>query len=381
MEHHKITRDSITWLAYLLLAFYAYLLNVFGPITPFLKDELHLSYTISSLHFTAFATGILLVGWVGQWPIRRLGRQRALWSGAFGISLGAFILIVGRTPMVTIGASFFMGLVGSLILVIVPSLLADNHPQSRSMVLVEANVIAALFSAAAPLFVGWSANSAVGWRLALGLAALTPIIMISAFKRGGSAPMPEQTEQKTMQAAPLPKRYWFFWTAIVLAVSVEFCMVFWSADFIENILAIQKAQAAQSVSLFLAGMIIGRLAGSRLVNQFDTRHVVIFSNLLATIGFATFWLSRISWLSLPGLFVAGLGVASLYPLILSLAIGAAPGQAVKASARATLASGSAIFALPLALGRMADLTGIYSAFSLVAFLLAGIFILVVFSGN
>ena len=48
-------RDRFTWLAYLSLAFYGYFLNVLGPITPFLKDELQLTYTVSSFHFTAFA--------------------------------------------------------------------------------------------------------------------------------------------------------------------------------------------------------------------------------------------------------------------------------------------------------------------------------------
>ena len=31
-------RNRLTWLAYLLLAFYAYFLNSIGPITPFLKE-------------------------------------------------------------------------------------------------------------------------------------------------------------------------------------------------------------------------------------------------------------------------------------------------------------------------------------------------------
>ena len=66
-------RDRFTWLTYLLLAFYGYSLNVLGPITPFLKSELELSYTVSSLHFTAFAVGILLVGLGGHWVIGWLG--------------------------------------------------------------------------------------------------------------------------------------------------------------------------------------------------------------------------------------------------------------------------------------------------------------------
>ena len=61
MTSQTFYRDRFTWLAYILLAFYGYFLNILGPITPFLKDELKLSYTVSSLHFTAFAVGILLV--------------------------------------------------------------------------------------------------------------------------------------------------------------------------------------------------------------------------------------------------------------------------------------------------------------------------------
>ncbi len=93
--HPTFHRDRFTWLAYLALAVYAYFLNILGPITPFLKSELNLTYTVSSFHFTAFAVGILLVGAGGHLIIRRLGRPRALWAGLFGMSLGSLLLIVG----------------------------------------------------------------------------------------------------------------------------------------------------------------------------------------------------------------------------------------------------------------------------------------------
>jgi fucose permease len=75
------------------------------------------------------------------------------------------------------------------------------------------------------------------------------------------------------------------------------------------------------------------------------------------------------------LFITGLGVANLYPLILSLAISAAPGKTVQAGARATLASGTAILALPLVLGRLADSAGIRFAYAVVLLLLISIFLL------
>jgi fucose permease len=376
MATQTFQRDRFTWLAYILLAFYGYFLNILGPITPFLKEELRLSYTVSSLHFTAFAVGILLIGLGGQALVQRIGRWHSLWLGAFGISISALILLSGRSPVITIGASFCMGLVGSLILVIVPSFLSDQHREQRAAALSEANVIASLVSTAAPLMVGWAAHLPGGWRLALGTAAFTPILMRLGF--GRAAPLQPTSGQETSTSVkqPLPLLYWIYWVAIVLAVSVEFCMIFWSADYLENSLGMPKVNAAQAVSLFLAAMIVGRLAGSRLVQHFSTSRVISTSTLLAGAGFLMFWMTNNAILGLVGLFITGLGVASLYPLILSLAIGTASDNTVQASVRATLASGTAILALPLVLGRLADMVGIRQAYGVVAILLISVFLII-----
>jgi len=374
-------RDRFTWLAYFALAFYGYFLNILGPITPFLKEELNLSYTVSSFHFTAFAVGILLIGFGGHLPIQRMGRWRSLWVGMIGISVSAFLLLAGTSPVVTIGASFLMGLIGSLILAIVPAALSDQHGEMRAVALSEANVIASLVAAVAALMVGWSANLTGDWRFALGIAALTPLVLSVSLGKSASPTVTSVTAEPHPSNQPLPLLFWVYWVALVLAVSVEFCMIFWSADYLENVLGMVKASAVQAVSLFLAAMIVGRLAGSRLVQRFVTARVVVISILIAGIGFLTFWKAENVLLGLSGLFLTGLGVASLYPLLLSLAIGAADGNTVQASARATLASGTAILALPLILGRFADAVGIRSAYGVVLVLLIGVFLISQIAGR
>jgi fucose permease len=372
-------RDRFTWLAYLLLALYGYFLNVLGPITPFLKSELHLSYTISSLHFTAFAVGILIIGLGGHSIIQRLGRLRSLWTGAVGMSLSALLLVFGKTALVTIGASFLMGLVGSLILAIVPAALSEQHGENRAVALSEANVIASIVATAAPLLVGWFALFSGNWRLALGIVALSPLFMYLSLGKGISLAVDSKKETPVETREALLFLFWIYWLAIVLAVSVEFCMIFWSADYLENVLGMIKADAAQSVSLFFAGMIIGRMAGSRLVQYFSTSKLVSSAILMASVGFIIFWKTGIVITVLIGLFITGLGVASLYPLILSMAMGAAGINTVQASARATLASGAAILILPLVLGRLADAVGIGLAYGIVIFLLAGDFLIIQFA--
>jgi len=70
----------------------------------------------------------------------------------------------------------------------------------------------------------------------------------------------------------------------------------------------------------------------------------------------------------------GLGVANFYTTLLPLALRAAGSQKQLAGARATLATGVAIFFLPFGLGTLADSLGIHTAFLLVEllFVLVGV---------
>jgi fucose permease len=223
--------------------------------------------------------------------------------------------------------------------------------------------------------VGWFANS-IGWRWALGFMACIPILMLLGLGNNSAQRATSADAESGSSNKSLPVLYWIYWVAIVLGVSAEFCMVFWSADYIEQVLGFEKADAAQAVSLFLAAMIVGRLLGSRTVQRFSARAVVIVSVILAGVGFLLFWRGENSIVGLTGLFLTGLGIANFYPLLISLAINAANGDTVQAGARATLASGVAILIIPLALGRLADAVGIRSAYSVVPILLICIFLIV-----
>jgi MFS family permease len=300
-----------------------------------------------------------------------VGRWRALWIGAAGLSFGALALIAGQTPVVTVGASFLMGCIGSLILAVVPAALSEQHGEQRAVAISEANVISSLAATAAPLLVGWFATAMGSWRLALASIALAPLVIRLGIGHADPVVPPAAAESPAAGGTSrrLPVLYWLYWVGIVLVVSVEFCMISWSADYLENELGMVKANAAQAVSLFLGAMIVGRLAVSRLVQRYPSRTMVTLSILLAMAGFLVYWTTTSAGVGMAGLFVTGLGVAGLYPLILSMAIAAAGGNTVQAGARATLASGTAILALPLVLGRLADAVGIRPAYIVVLVLL------------
>ena len=299
----------------------------------------HLSYTVSSLHFTAFALGTILAGLGGHWLIYRLGRKNALWLGLFGLALGDVGLSLGRNPVLTIGFCLLMGLVGSLALSVTSSGLSDHYAgqgENAAVAQSEANMFASLVSVVPPLLVGWFVQIGAGWRTTLWSALLIVLVLwVGLWK----VSIPEEKPTVTEKSAncshrahfALPALFWAYWCAVLLAVAIEFCRVSWSVDFIEKSFSVPRAMAAQSLSVFLAGMIAGRLASSLLVKRFSVVWVLSASLLTAGAGFACYWLASNAWLSLIGLLLTGLGEASLYPLIITLAMDAAKGNTNTAS--------------------------------------------------
>jgi fucose permease len=113
-----------------------------------------------------------------------------------------------------------------------------------------------------------------------------------------------------------------------------------------------------------------RAASARIVRLGHDR-VLIGATVLGLAGFALFWTVGTAAVAVGGLFVTGLGVALLYPLILAEALAASPGDPVRASARSALGSGVAIATGPPLLGALADLTSLR-----IAALLAPVFLMV-----
>ncbi|HOT52804.1 MAG TPA: MFS transporter [Anaerolineaceae bacterium] len=366
----KPTRTRRTWLIYALLSLYVFMLNVPGPVTNYLKDEFTMSYTLSSLHFSAFAAGVLVTGLFGAYFIPRFPRQKVLAFGALGLGVGGMILAFGRSPAVTIAGIFLMGCIGTLILSIYPAIL-DEEMGARSPVgISEANTIASLFAGLAPLLVGFLVQKAVGWRPAVALiAAVSLSLGVWLLLRFGGSPQSASTRKiPAKQTGKLPGMYWIWWLALMLGIAVEYCIIYWGADYVEKVLGFSKNTATQSVSLFMAGMIIGRFFGSRLLERVPPMKLISGSISLSVFGFALFWSGISPLLGLVGLLLLGLGGANLYPVLVSMAIASAGELKAEAGARATLATGTAILFLPLVLGIVSDKMGIRLAYSTVGLL-------------
>jgi cellulose biosynthesis protein BcsQ/MFS family permease len=259
-EAPRFVRDRLTWLGYISISTYAFYVYALGPVVAFLRQELHLTYTLTSLHATLWSVGSVLAGLSLHRLARRLGRRRLFWLAAVTTAVGALLFIAGHAVEVTLPAVLILGTGSTLVGAVSSVFLADRHGQQRDRALVEANLGASGVGAFVPALLGVLALTVGGWRSALVL----PLLVLGAlFLFLGRVPMP-RPPVAVLTVGRMPRAFWAPCLLVALAVGIEFCVLFYAVPLLGIGARLSTADAAAALSLFVAGEFAGRLAGAWL---------------------------------------------------------------------------------------------------------------------
>ena len=365
----RFVRHPVTWATYALVGYFAYLETVLGPLMPFLRAERGFSYTVASLHFSAFALGAVLVGFFGDRVTGRWGRRASLWGGGAGMAAGALLLAASPVTPGTILGVLLMGTSGGMLIITTQAVLADKHGGWSAVAITESNVAASACAILASLAVGVFAALGLGWRVALVPPIAALVLLAARFRAEPLGRARTHSTASGKRSSTLPVRFWVYFGILFLGVSVEWCVAYWGADFLEKGVGLGRSAAATALSVFFVAMLTGRVLGSRLARRLQGGVLLLLTLGVALAGFPLFWLSAAPAASLLGLFVVGLGIGSVYPLAISVGVATAPGRTDTATARLGLAGGGAILTAPFVLGAFADRVGIERAYGTVVPLL------------
>jgi predicted MFS family arabinose efflux permease len=360
MEFH---RDRLTWLAYGMLGWFAFLQGSPGLVVPHLRDELHLGYTVAGLHVAAFAFGGALAGMVAAPLERRLGRHAMFWLGATGMAVGTVALTLGRGAGATVAAMLVMGWFGGLLLVSVQSTLADHHGEARAIAFAESNVIASLGYLVVAGALALGAALAVGWRAAL----LAPVAILPvAFMAGRRQPLGAgAADAEVAPSGRLPRAFWIPAALIFFGTAADWCLSSWGASYVHNATGASVDTAVGVMAAYFAGMVAGRVAGSALTRRASPQRVLAVGIGCALAGVGILWSAGSPTLAAVGLALAGFGNGNLFPMALALAIATAPDRPSLAGGRAVTVAAIAVVVLPLSVGRLADAVGLAAALAVV----------------
>ncbi len=405
-----LVRDQPTVLLYAALGVLGYLLNGLGAVLGPLQRQLHVDRAQVAFYPSLFAGALLVVGLLGGRAVERLGHRTALVMSLGGLAVGAGLL-AAPTRLVTLAGAVLLGTGGAVMVQVVPAALTRRQPVAAAPAIGEANAVSSVASILAPAAVAAAIAIGADWRIGYLLpvlpvaAGLLLILLLHApvraslhsaaaaaddaerggrddgaddaddsddSDRGGSRGGVEPPARSLVAVGFEPGRLPGRWADVLLAVSVEFCLVFWAAAAFRDWHGAGPAAAPALATAFLLGMALGRVAAARLTTGRHPSAVVIAACGAAVGGFAAFWASPSTAVAAVGLLLTGAGVALLYPVSLARLVAAWPHARDRAAARGALASGLAIGVAPLLLARLADVVGLRAAYLIVPALLTAL---------
>jgi MFS family permease len=365
-----LSRDRATWLLYVVLSCFGFLLNGLGAVLVPLQRDLHVDRDQVAFYPTLFAVGLLLVGVVGGKAVEIIGRPAAL-RVSIGAMVAGGLLLATTTQALTLLGALTLGFGGALLIQLIPALLSALHPGATAAAVGEANGLASATSVLAPLAVAGAITVGVGWRAGYLVVPLLALVLV--FWPTWRVPLPPPRTPAADAPEGRARELAGPWFEVLFAVSVEFCMVFWAASAVTEWHHASEGTAPAVASLFLVGMATGRSLSVPITRRLRRERVLILvCTAVAASGFVVFWAAPVLSLAGVGLAVTGLGVALLYPTTVSRTVAAWPHTPDRAAARAALASGVAIGGAPFVLAHLADLVGLRTAYLIVPVLLAAL---------
>jgi MFS family permease len=163
--------------------------------------------------------------------------------------------------------------------------------------------------------------------------------------------------------------------AIVPLGIIAFCcmigegsMTDWSAIFMNKVVGSSPTFSAIGFGMFATGMTLGRIFGDRLTAFWGRKKLLIYDSILSLIGLAIV----LAYVSVPtaliGFFLVGLGVASIVPIIFSLAGNTKGVNPAVGIAMATTIGYTGFFIGPPGIGFLSDMLGLRIALCATLFL-------------
>ncbi|MDX6365216.1 MAG: hypothetical protein QOK30_292 [Nocardioidaceae bacterium] len=358
----EFRHDAPTVLSYCALVCFAFWNYGYGPALALLRRELHFSYTMLGAYTASWAGGAVVTGLAFPYVARRLARPTLLWGSSLLAAGGAAVFTLGAGVQVTLAGAGILGLGATMLLTGIQAVLSDGHGAQRGRALTEANIGAAACAVLAPLALGALAGGRAGWRTAFAL----PVIGLAALAvRYRREPLPTApTPPENQPLGRLPSACWLFAGLAATSMAVEFCLVYFGAEQLEAT-GLSTAAAVTAMSSHYLGLLAGRVCGAVATRRSGRTIALLYTSLAITSGgFVMFWLTAQPAVAVIGLFLAGLGVANLYPLSVALSLAAAPGREDQANSRSQLVGGLLVIGAPYLLGSLADPLGLTTAFAI-----------------
>ena len=289
------------------------------------KSDFDLSDTLAQLiPSAAFLWFLLLSVSVGIFQDRR-GKKFTVNLGMLITALGLFIpYFIYSYATVLLGFAL-LGIGNTIVQVSANPLLVDVVPGNRrSSFLSLSQFIKAIGSMIAPALAGVFASRFGDWKLiflSFGIVSLLSMIWLATQKVEESKP---ERAAATLGSSfkLLGKPYILMMVlGIFFVVGIDVGMNAISGQFFIQKLGVEPVNAERARSIYFFGRMLGTFGGAILLTRLSSHRFLLWSSLLSIVGILIFMFNTQAMAGWIIIFIIGLTVSNIFPLIFSITVG------------------------------------------------------------
>jgi fucose permease len=353
----NISRISPVLMAFFVMSF----VDLVGIGVDRVSQDMSLSATVAQLiPSAAFLWFFILSVPVGVMQ-SRLGKKNMLNIGMGVTALGLLVPFLFYTfPMVLAGFAL-LGIGNTIVQVSANPLLVDVVPGNRaSSFLSFSQFVKAVGSMIGAPLAAFFAAQFGDWKilfLVFGVVSILSVLWL------GSAKIEERVTEESK--ATFASSFKLLGNGFVLLMVLSIFLVVGvdvgfnsnSGQFLIKRFGIDQTAAESGRSIYFLGRMLGTFAGAILLTKISTGKFFMWTSLLGIICLTAIVLVKSSAMAWVLVFLIGLAVANIWPLVFSIVIGRYPGKSNEISGLVMMAiSGGAV--IPLLVGWISDISNI-----------------------
>lgn len=334
--------------------------DIIGVATGYIKRDFELTDFIVQF----LPMSVLLWFFVLSVPVGiiqdRFGKRNMLNTGIIIQAAGLFLPFTNYSFGMMFASFILLGIGNTIIQVAANPLLQDVSPSEKlASNMSISQFIKAIISFLGPIIAAFFATSFNNWLLVLliyGITSIFSAIWLSATPIKESKPERKPATFSSCFGLLRNRFIALMALAIFLIVGAEVAMNTNIANILVARYDITLEKAVIGISVFYAGETISRLIGGVVLSWFSINRFLLFIVLIALLGILGIFLAPVSIVAFIAIFLTGLGMGSMFPVIFSLALNEMPDHANEISGLLIMAvSGGAV--IPLLMGFIITLFG------------------------
>lgn len=327
--------------------------DIIGVATGYIKQDFNLSDFI--VQFLPMM--VLLWFFVLSVPVGilqdKFGKRNMLNVGMVIQAIGLGIPFLHYSFGMMFASFFLLGIGNTIIQVSANPLLQDVSPAEKlASFMSTSQFVKAIISFLGPILATFMATKFGDWRLVFAVYAATSLL--AAIWLALTPIQESKPDRKPASFAScfglLKNRFVLFMAlSIFLIVGVEVAINTNITSVLISKYGVPLETAAIGISMFFAGETIARLLGAIVLNWIKPRFFLMITAFVSLIGVLLIFLSPTNTIAFGAIFITGLGVGNMFPIIFSLSLAKMPDRSNEISGLLIMSvSGGAV--IPLIMG-------------------------------